>query len=159
MFLEIATTIGTIVGASLTTMLPPAVIAVVLGGVLIFSSYLNIRRSRDNPDCVPDRLTARLRMEGTYPTTNGEKSYHARNVLGGFGLMSVAGLLSGLVGIGSGTLKVLAMDQIMCLPFTISPNVPRRIWRSYRLTSLNATSLPSFWTTAKWIQSMASGSR
>jgi uncharacterized membrane protein YfcA len=120
MFLEIATTIGAIAGASLTTVLPPAVIAVIFGGVLVFSSYLNFRRPRDNPDCVPDRLTARLRMAGTYPTAQGEKPYHARNVLGGFGLMSVAGLLSGLLGIGSGALKVLAMDWIMRLPFKVS---------------------------------------
>jgi uncharacterized membrane protein YfcA len=59
-------------------------------------------------------------MESTYPTTEGEKPYHVRNVLGGFGLMSVAGLLSGLLGIGSGALKVLAMDMIMCLPFKVS---------------------------------------
>jgi uncharacterized membrane protein YfcA len=120
MFLEIATTIGAIVVASLTTMLPPRIIAVIFGGVLILSSYLSSRRPRDNPDCVPDRLTARLRMEGTYPTAEGERPYHVRNVVGGFGLMSVAGLLSGLLGIGSGALKVLAMDMIMCLPFKVS---------------------------------------
>jgi uncharacterized membrane protein YfcA len=120
MFLEIATTVGAVVGASLTTVLPPAIIAVIFGGVLVLSSYLSFRRPRDNPDCVPDRLTARLRMGGTYPVAEGEKAYQARNVLGGFGLMSVAGLLSGLLGIGSGALKVLAMDWIMCLPFKVS---------------------------------------
>lgn len=120
MFLEIATAAGAIAGASLTTILPPGVIAVVFGCVLILSSYLSSRRPHDNPDCVPDRLTARLRMESTYPTTEGEKPYHVRNALGGFGLMSVAGLLSGLLGIGSGALKVLAMDMVMCLPFKVS---------------------------------------
>ncbi len=120
MFLEIATTLGAIVGASLTTLLPPGAIAVLFGGVLLLSSYLTYRRSSDHPDCGPDRLTARLRMAGTYPTPDGDKSYHACHVLGGFGLMSVAGLLSGLLGIGSGALKVLAMDQIMCLPFKVS---------------------------------------
>ncbi len=120
MFLEVATTLGAIVGASLTTVLPPGGIGVIFGGVLILSSYLNFRRPRDNPDCPPDRLTAWLRMAGTYPTTQGPKTYHARNVVGGFGLMTVAGLLSGLLGIGSGALKVLAMDWIMCLPFKVS---------------------------------------
>jgi uncharacterized membrane protein YfcA len=120
MFLEIATTIGAIVGASLTTAISPGTIAVIFGGVLILSSWLSSRRPRDNADCVPDRLTARLRMEGTYPTAEGDKPYHARNVAGGFGLMSVAGLLSGLLGIGSGALKVLAMDWIMGLPFKVS---------------------------------------
>jgi len=120
MFLEVATTIGAIAGASLTTVLPPSIIAVIFGGVLILSSYLSSRRPRDYPDSVPDRLTARLRMKGTYPTAEGERPYRARNVLGGFGLMSVAGLLSGLLGIGSGALKVLAMDMIMRLPFKVS---------------------------------------
>jgi uncharacterized membrane protein YfcA len=120
MFLEIATTLGAIAGASLTTILPPGVIAVIFGVVLLLSAYLSFRRPRDNPDCVPDRLTRRLRMSGTYPTAEGEKSYNARNAAGGFGLMSLAGLLSGLLGIGSGALKVLAMDMIMCLPFKVS---------------------------------------
>jgi uncharacterized membrane protein YfcA len=120
MFLEIATTLGAIVGATVTAILPPGIIAVIFGGVLILSAYLSFRRPHDNPDGVPDRLTAWLRMEGTYPTADGEKAYHVRNVAGGFGLMSVAGLLSGLLGIGSGALKVLAMDMIMGLPFKVS---------------------------------------
>ncbi len=120
MFLEVATTLGALVGASLTTRLPPAIIAVIFGGVLILSSYLTGRRREDGSDCVPDRLTAKLRMNGTYPTPDGEKAYHACHVLGGFSLMLVAGGLSGLLGIGSGALKVLAMDQIMRLPFKVS---------------------------------------
>jgi uncharacterized membrane protein YfcA len=120
MFLEVATTIGAVVGASLTTRLPPATIAVVFGGVLIVSAYLTSRRWEDGTDCIPDRLTARLRMNGTYPTPEGEKAYHACNIAGGFSLMLVAGGLSGLLGIGSGAFKVLAMDQIMRLPFKVS---------------------------------------
>ncbi len=120
MFLEVATTLGAIAGASLTTRLPPTIIAVVFGGVLIVSSYLTSRRREDDADCVPDRLTAKLRMNGTYPTPEGQKAYNACNVLGGFSLMLVAGGLSGLLGIGSGAFKVLAMDQIMRLPFKVS---------------------------------------
>jgi len=120
MFLEIATTAGAIAGASLTTILPPGTIAVIFGCVLLLSAYLSSQRPQDREDCVPDRLTARLRMESTYPTAEGEKPYHVRNAPGGFGLMLIAGLLSGLLGIGSGALKVLAMDMIMCLPFKVS---------------------------------------
>ena len=43
-----------------------------------------------------------------------------RHVPLGFGLMYVAGVLSGLLGIGSGALKVLAMDQAMRVPFKVS---------------------------------------
>src|SRR5207248_3874437 len=50
----------------------------------------------------------------------GPKPYHVQGVPGGFVLMFVAGVLSGLLGIGSGALKVLAMDQVMKLPFKVS---------------------------------------
>lgn len=120
MFLEVATTIGAVVGASLTPLLPAAVIAVVFGGVLLLSSYLTSRQHEGRANSASDPLTARLRLDGSYPTAQGEKPYQARNAAGGFGLMLVAGWLSGLLGIGSGALKVLAMDQIMCLPFKVS---------------------------------------
>ena len=62
----------------------------------------------------------RLRLEGTYPDEQGEVPYHVRNVPVGFGLMAIAGALSGLLGIGSGAMKVLAMDRAMGLPFKVS---------------------------------------
>ena len=68
----------------------------------------------------PDRIATALRLDGTYPTDDGLKSYHVRNVPIGFGLMYVAGVLSGLLGIGSGAVKVLAMDQAMKIPFKVS---------------------------------------
>jgi uncharacterized membrane protein YfcA len=68
----------------------------------------------------PDRIATKLRLDGTYPTSEGLKSYHVRNVPIGFGLMYVAGVLSGLLGIGSGAVKVLAMDQAMKIPFKVS---------------------------------------
>jgi hypothetical protein len=68
----------------------------------------------------PDPLAARLRLDGSYPSLTGEREYHVQHVRLGFGLMLGAGALSGLLGIGSGALKVLAMDQAMCLPFKVS---------------------------------------
>src|SRR5262249_35640795 len=61
-----------------------------------------------------------LRLDGTYPSARGILSYHVRNVPLGFVLMIVAGILSGLLGIGSGAFKVLAMDQVMRIPFKVS---------------------------------------
>jgi uncharacterized membrane protein YfcA len=55
-----------------------------------------------------------------YPTSKGLLDYHVQNVPGGFALMYVAGLLSGLLGIGSGAVKVLAMDRVMRIPFKVS---------------------------------------
>ena len=59
-------------------------------------------------------------MNGTYPALRGIVAYHAQHVPAGFGLMFIAGTLSGLLGIGSGALKVLALDQAMRLPFKVS---------------------------------------
>src|SRR5207237_602797 len=65
-------------------------------------------------------LATRLRLDGSSPTPEGPRPYHVRRMPVGFGLMFVAGSLSGLLGIGSGALKVLAMDQAMGLPFKVS---------------------------------------
>jgi hypothetical protein len=59
-------------------------------------------------------------MNGTYPVENRRKEYSVTNVPAGFGLMFGAGTLSGLLGIGSGAVKVLAMDQAMRMPFKVS---------------------------------------
>ena len=58
--------------------------------------------------------------DGTYPAADGLRHYRVHNVPGGFLVMLLAGGLSGLLGIGSGALKVVAMDQIMRLPFKVS---------------------------------------
>jgi uncharacterized membrane protein YfcA len=121
MFLEIATTLGALVGAYLAAQVSTSAIAVVFGLVLLVSAYLSLRPKRSASDDVrPDGLAARLRMDSRYPTPQGLTEYHVRNVPGGFGLMFVAGALSGLLGIGSGALKVLALDQAMRLPFKVS---------------------------------------
>ncbi|MCL5965633.1 MAG: sulfite exporter TauE/SafE family protein [Deltaproteobacteria bacterium] len=121
MFLEVATTIGALAGAFLAARISPSAIAVVFGVVLFHSAYLSNRRRPERPDADrPDPLAVRLRMDADYPTPQGLRSYHVHNVPGGFGLMFVAGALSGLLGIGSGAVKVLAMDQIMRIPFKVS---------------------------------------
>lgn len=121
MLLEIATTFGALAGAFLAGVIPGGAIAVIFSLALIGSAYLSGRqRVEEKMDDRPDRLAVRLRLDSTYPTPAGLKAYHVHNVPGGFGLMFVAGVLSGLLGIGSGALKVLAMDQIMKLPFKVS---------------------------------------
>jgi uncharacterized protein len=121
MFLEIATTFGALVGAFVATKIPTTAIAVIFGIVLIYSAYLSSRPRRDLPsDDRSDPLATRLRMDGSYPTPQGSKSYHVHSVPTGFSLMFIAGTLSGLLGIGSGAVKVLAMDQFMRIPFKVS---------------------------------------
>jgi uncharacterized membrane protein YfcA len=121
MFLEVATTFGALAGAYVAGILSADAIAVIFGAVLIVSAYLSSRpRSDVVVDDRPDPLAVRLRLDSTYPTVEGLRGYHVHGVPGGFGLMFIAGVLSGLLGIGSGALKVLAMDQIMRLPFKVS---------------------------------------
>lgn len=121
MFLEIATTIGAMAGAVLALHLHVSVIAIIFGVVLIYSAIAGLRERPDGVrDVGPDRVASWLRMDSTYPTRAGLQKYHVRNVPAGFGLMFGAGVLSGLLGIGSGAVKVLAMDQAMKLPFKVS---------------------------------------
>lgn len=121
MFLEIATTIGALFGATLAAILSPSVIAVVFGLVLIYSAYVSNRKQDDAVmSGPPDPWAVRLRLNGSFPTPTGVQEYQVQNVPTGFGLMSVAGVLSGLLGIGSGIVKVLAMDHAMHVPFKVS---------------------------------------
>ena len=122
MFLEIATTTGALCGALLASVLSTSVIAVIFGLALLHSAYLSLRKHQDapKPDSPPDPIAAWLQLDGAYPGPNGPQEYHVRHVPVGFGLMGLAGILSGLLGIGSGAVKVIAMDQAMGLPFKVS---------------------------------------
>jgi len=121
MFLEVATTAGAVGGAYLATYLSTSVIAIVFGIVLVVSAVLYFIKQGDNLLTGPGgKLTRVLKLNGTYPTAEGKQSYTVKNVVGGFLMMNVAGVLSGLLGIGSGALKVLAMDSIMRTPFKVS---------------------------------------
>jgi len=121
MFLEVATTIGAVVGAILTAYISGSSIAVVFGLVLLASAYLSLRKHGDTAgNQPPDPLATRLRMDSSYPTPAGLQAYHVHGVPSAFGLMFIAGTLSGLLGIGSGAVKVLAMDWAMRLPFKVS---------------------------------------
>jgi len=120
MLLEIATTLGALAGAALAAVLAPSLIAVVFGLVLLHSAWIARRPVEPHPDATPDALATRLRLNGAYPTPTGIQQYHVRGVPAGAALMAVAGVLSGLLGIGSGAVKVLAMDRVMRLPFKVS---------------------------------------
>ena len=121
MLLEVATTLGALYGAYLVAKVSPASIAIIFGVVLILSAYLSLRKPPNIADTrPPDRLAAWLRLNGDYPTPQGLKAYAVRRVPLGFLVCNVAGILSGLLGIGSGALKVLGMDQAMETPFKVS---------------------------------------
>jgi uncharacterized membrane protein YfcA len=120
MFLEIATTIGALSGAFLALILAPRYIAVIFGLVLLQSSYNSLQNFKKSTESKADHLAQLFNMDSTYPTSGGLRHYHVQNIPGGFLLMIIAGALSGLLGIGSGALKVIAMDKIMKMPFKVS---------------------------------------
>ena len=121
MFLETATTFGAVVGASVAAYVSGSSIAVIFGVVLLASAALSLRKREDpSGDDRPDPLATRLRLDSTYPTPAGPQAYHVHGVPPAFGMMFVAGALSGLLGIGSGAVKVLALDWAMRLPFKVS---------------------------------------
>ena len=121
MFLEIATTVGALSGATLAAHVPANGLAILFGLVLLYSASLSGHRADDTRGAlVANRLAVALQLDSSYPTPEGPRPYRVQGVPIGFGLMYVAGVLSGLLGIGSGAVKVLAMDRAMHLPFKVS---------------------------------------
>ena len=121
MFLEIATTLGAVAGAHLISAIPVSGLAIIFGVVLFYSAWHSASQHQEPPPPAPDRLAERLKLNGEYPGgSQGRVAYRVGRVKAGFGLMFGAGLLSGLLGIGSGAMKVIAMDQVMRIPFKVS---------------------------------------
>ena len=123
MFLEVATTLGALLGAFLAAKVPTRALAMIFGGVLIYSSALSWRSSRSkHVDAAIDNPSSdALKLSGSYPGRDGQQiEYKVDRIPQGFAMMFGAGTLSGLLGIGSGAVKVLAMDRIMRIPFKVS---------------------------------------
>jgi uncharacterized protein len=121
MFLEIATTLGALLGANLAARVSTHAIAIVFGVVLLFSAYFSRKpRSQAEREVPLDPLATRLRLNSSFPDADGARTYNVQNVPTGWAVMFGAGALSGLLGIGSGAMKVLAMDQAMKIPFKVS---------------------------------------
>lgn len=121
MFLEIATTAGAIIGALVSGMLNPNTIGIIFASILLLTVILNLKGKPDHQEpVIKGSLEDKLKLFGTFPDKGVLKSYSARNTIPGFLMMMFAGAMSGLLGIGSGALKVLAMDNMMKLPFKVS---------------------------------------
>jgi len=121
MFLEIATTLGALFGAFLATRAPTSILSIIFGLVLLHAAWQSSRNHLyDKTNQKSDPLAVRLKFDGTYPSHDGPREYKVDHVKTGFGIMFGAGTLSGLLGIGSGALKVIAMDQAMHIPFKVS---------------------------------------
>ena len=124
MFLEIATTTGAVSGAFLAGLLAPNALYVVFGVILLISSLpLVFKLGEELPQGVRnDRWATKLNLASSYPDAHlgHEVAYQVTHTPMGLAMMYVAGVVSGLLGIGSGTFKVLAMDTFMHLPMKVS---------------------------------------
>jgi uncharacterized protein len=120
MFLEIAAASGALAGTFITAMISPALAAVIFGLVLFYSAYVSTMRPPADESAAHNGISKFLRLNGEYPSNQGIRRYTAQAAPGGFAVMAIAGVLSGLLGIGSGALKVVGMDRIMRIPFKVS---------------------------------------
>lgn len=122
MFLEIATTIGAIIGALLTGAFDPMILYILFGSLLVFSSWNMYRKMRSGQEALQqvtaDKWAEKFNLNSSYydKNTKQQVDYQVENVPGGFLIMLGAGLASGMLGIGSGAFKVMAMDGAMKMP-------------------------------------------
>src|SRR5579864_8495968 len=122
MVLECATVTGAVTGAYLAGIIPSRILELLFALMMLQSAYFTLRKHGSGIVDQSDGLADWLGLAGEMPPEAGEESgkYGVVNVPGGAALMVVAGLMSGLLGIGSGALKVMAMDYIMHLPLKVS---------------------------------------
>ncbi|HUK35247.1 MAG TPA: sulfite exporter TauE/SafE family protein [Vicinamibacterales bacterium] len=121
MFLETATTVGAVRGVFIATYVSGSAIPIVFGIVLLTSAYLSFRPNRKDPGADrPYGLATFLNLDSSYPTPTGRTRYHVHHVPAGYAIMFIAGVVSRLLGIGSGAVKVLVLEQAMRLPFKVS---------------------------------------
>jgi uncharacterized protein len=120
-FLEVATTTGAIIGALIATKISVKALAIILAVILLYSAYLSQQpKGEEIENKSPNTCASYLQLNSFYPTSDGLIPYQVYAVPGGFIVMFIAGIISGLLGIGSGAFKVLAMDNVMGLPFKVS---------------------------------------
>lgn len=124
MLLEVGTTLGALSGALIAGLIPAKVVFILFGVLMGYSAWQMFRaRKTELPQgVVPDRLSRRLRLRGSYYDQSLKQTVHyqATGTLPGVILMYLSGAIAGLLGIGAGAFKVLAMDQIMKLPIKVS---------------------------------------
>lgn len=121
LLLETAAVTGAIIGALLINLIPQTIITFLFSLILFFSAYSSLKRHEELEQWKTSHpISQYLKLDGTYPINNKMTRYHVQKVPTAFALMGFAGIVSGLLGIGSGILKVLAMDQALRLPYRVS---------------------------------------
>ncbi|WP_146654362.1 sulfite exporter TauE/SafE family protein [Labilithrix luteola] len=123
--LELATTLGAVSGVFLTGLLPTSLLFFVFAAILVVSAKQMLARRLDaasQEEPVPGEWGTVLRLHGRYvdPSTGVDVGYVVRRLPTAMALMYAAGIVSALLGIGSGVLKIPAMDTALRLPLKVS---------------------------------------
>ena len=119
--LEVGTVAGAITGFLVASFIQPKLLYFVFAGFLLFSVVMMMRKRGESLSLVDHPWSQKLKLAGSYPNEKGEQiAYKVDSVPLGLFYMYGAGILSALLGIGSGVLKVLAMDGAMKLPIKVS---------------------------------------
>ncbi|MSR29432.1 MAG: sulfite exporter TauE/SafE family protein [Phycisphaerales bacterium] len=121
--LELLATSGAIIGATLVAETNARLLSVIFGALMLLVAGLNMRRARTDTNDArgPDALATFLRLDGEVPGPDARPvAYRLRRIPGGALIMLAAGLMSGLLGIANGAVKILAMDSCMGMPPRVS---------------------------------------
>lgn len=119
--LEVGTVLGAIVGFLISAYINSKFLFTLFGGILMFSAIMMLRKKVDNRGLVNHPIAEKLNLAGSYTEKNGQLiEYKVENVPGGLTIMFIAGVLSAVLGIGSGIFKVIAMDSLMKIPMKVS---------------------------------------
>jgi hypothetical protein len=121
MILECATVTGAVTGAYMAGLIAPPVLELLFAFMMLQSAWFSLKKQGDELLSQSDELCMRLRLGGEMPQADGTTiNYGVANLPGGAALMVLAGVMSGLLGIGAGAVKVTAMDYLMKLPLKVS---------------------------------------
>jgi uncharacterized membrane protein YfcA len=121
MVLECATVTGAVTGAFLAGIIPTVALELLFALMMLQSAYFSVKKHGDELVRVSDPLAERLELAGKVPDDHGNLiPYGVVHLPIGASLMLLAGLLSGMLGVGAGAVKVMAMDYFMHLPLKVS---------------------------------------
>jgi uncharacterized membrane protein YfcA len=124
MVLEVATTAGALSGAYIAGRLVGGWLFIIFAVVMGYSSLMMLRKRHEVEGEVQRAapLADFLRLHYSYydESLGKEVEYRVVRTRLGLALMYVAGVVSGLLGMGGGSLKVPAMDIAMRLPIKVS---------------------------------------
>lgn len=126
MTLEVATSIGGISGGLLGVALSERVLAAFFAIAMTVTAYLMIRGAHKS-DAATENMEARDKSSSGpldaryFDADAGRKiTYHVRRVPLGMGISYGAGIVSGMLGVGGGFIKVPAMNLAMGVPIRVA---------------------------------------